>query len=100
MGLQVTQLDLHRHFHSPGAGVIEEVRVKRDKAFGFIRYINHTEAALAIRMGNTQSVLYGKQIKCSWGSKPTPPGTSSNPFPPPVPTPILSHADLLAYERN
>jgi hypothetical protein len=26
---QATQLDLHRHFHALGAGVIEEVRVQR-----------------------------------------------------------------------
>ncbi|XP_076925239.1 oligouridylate-binding protein 1B-like [Bidens hawaiensis] len=97
---EVTQLELHRHFHSLGAGVIKEVRVQRDKGFGFVRYNNHTEAALAIQMGNTQSILYGKQIKCSWGSKPMPPGTSSNPLPPPVPAPMLSAADLLAYERQ
>lgn len=59
----MTQLELHRHFHSIGAGVIEEVRLQRDKGFGFVRYSNHGEAALAIQMGNTQSVLYGKQIK-------------------------------------
>ncbi|KAD4889421.1 hypothetical protein E3N88_21494 [Mikania micrantha] len=88
------------HFHSLGAGVIEEVRVQRDKGFGFVRYNNHSEAALAIQMGNTQSIIYGKQIKCSWGSKPTPLGTSSNPLPPPVPGPMLSTADLLAYERQ
>ncbi|KAH7565623.1 hypothetical protein JRO89_XS09G0236100 [Xanthoceras sorbifolium] len=100
--LQVTQLDLHRHFHALGAGVIEEVRVQRDKGFGFVRYSTHAEAALAIQMGNTQSYLYGKQIKCSWGSKPTPAGTSSNPLPPPAaaPLPGLSAADLLAYERQ
>ncbi|XP_031262077.1 oligouridylate-binding protein 1B isoform X4 [Pistacia vera] len=99
---EVTQLDLHRHFHALGAGVIEEVRVQRDKGFGFVRYSTHAEAALAIQMGNTQSYLYGKQIKCSWGSKPTPPGTSSNPLPPPAaaPLPGLSAADLLAYERQ
>lgn len=34
-----------------------------DKGFGFVRYNNHAEAALAIQMGNTQSILYGKQIK-------------------------------------
>jgi nucleolysin TIA-1/TIAR len=62
-GLQVTQLDLHRHFHSLGAGVIEEVRVQRDKGFGFVRYSTHTEAAMAIQMGNAQSYLCGKQIK-------------------------------------
>lgn len=63
--LQVTQLDLHRHFHSLGAGVIEEVRVQRDKGFGFVRYSTHAEAALAIQMGNTtqSSYLFGKQMK-------------------------------------
>ncbi|CAI0470771.1 unnamed protein product [Linum tenue] len=99
---EATQLDLHRHFHSLGAGVIEEVRVQRDKGFGFVRYSTHAEAALAIQMGNTQSLLCGKPIKCSWGSKPTPPGTSSNPLPPPaaVPMPGLTATDLLAYERQ
>ncbi|KAB1670394.1 hypothetical protein ES319_1Z170900v1 [Gossypium barbadense] len=99
---EVTQLELHRHFHALGAGVIEEVRVQRDKSFGFVRYSTHAGAALAIQMGNTQSFLCGKQIKCSWGSKPTPPGTSSNPLPPPAaaPLPGLSAIDLLAYERQ
>jgi nucleolysin TIA-1/TIAR len=99
---EVSQLDLHRHFHALGAGVIEEVRIQRDKGFGFVRYSTHAEAALAIQMGNTQSMLYGKQLKCSWGSKPTPPGISSNPLPPPVaaPMPGFSASDLLAYERQ
>ncbi|KAK8641905.1 hypothetical protein V6N13_011273 [Hibiscus sabdariffa] len=99
---EVTQLELHCHFHALGAGVIEEVRVQRYKGFGFVRYSTHAGAALAIQMGNTQSFLCGKQIKCSWGSKPTPPGTSSNPLPPPVaaPLPGLSALDLLAYERQ
>ncbi|TYH48414.1 hypothetical protein ES332_D10G065500v1 [Gossypium tomentosum] len=98
---EVTQLELHRHFHALGAGVIEEVRVQRDKGFGFVRYSTHAEAALAIQMGNAQSYLCGKQIKCSWGSKPTPPGTSSNPLPPPAaPLPGFSATDLLAYERQ
>ncbi|XP_027167591.1 oligouridylate-binding protein 1B [Coffea eugenioides] len=99
---EATQLDLHRHFHALGAGVIEEVRVQRDKGFGFVRYSTHAEAALAIQMGNTPSILCGKPIKCSWGNKPTPPGTSSNPLPPPAlaPLPGLSATDLLAYERQ
>ncbi|KAL8249977.1 hypothetical protein R6Q59_033670 [Mikania micrantha] len=80
---EVTQLELHRIFIPLVLG-----------------YNNHSEAALAIQMGNTQSIIYGKQIKCSWGSKPTPLGTSSNPLPPPVPAPMLSTADLLAYERQ
>ncbi|CAN0877728.1 Oligouridylate-binding protein 1B [Linum grandiflorum] len=103
---QVSQLDLHRHFHSLNAGVIEEVRVQRDKGFGFVRYSTHAEAAFAIQMGNTQSLLCGKPIKCSWGSKPTPPGTSSNPLPPPAAAALPMHgggvsaAELLAYERQ
>ncbi|KAL5995148.1 Oligouridylate-binding protein 1B [Asimina triloba] len=96
-----TQLDLHRQFHSLGAGVIEEVRVQRDKGFGFVRYSTHQEAALAIQMGNAR-ILCGKPIKCSWGTKPTPPGTASTPLPPPAaaPFPGLSATDLLAYERQ
>lgn len=66
--LQVSQLDLHRHFHALGAGVIEEVRIQRDKGFGFVRYSTHAEAALAIQMGNTQSMLYGKQLKVFLGA--------------------------------
>ncbi|GAB4841958.1 Oligouridylate-binding protein 1B [Ancistrocladus abbreviatus] len=100
---EVTQLDLHRHFYNLGAGSIEEVRVQRDKGFGFVRYSTHAEAALAIQLGNSpNNPLLGKHIKCSWGSKPTPPGTASNPLPPPAPPalPSLSANDLLAYERQ
>ncbi|XP_057549328.1 oligouridylate-binding protein 1B-like [Amaranthus tricolor] len=98
---ETTQLDLHRHFHNLGAGSIEEVRVQRDKGFGFVRYSTHAEAALGIQLGNTQSMLLGKQIKCSWGSKPTPAGTASNPLPPPAPAPLgFSATDLLTYERQ
>ncbi|KAK4480756.1 hypothetical protein RD792_013839 [Penstemon davidsonii] len=60
---EVTQVDLHRHFHALGAGSIEEVRIQRDKGFGFVRYNTHAEASLAISMGNTQSFLCGRQIK-------------------------------------
>ncbi|GLU14216.1 hypothetical protein SLE2022_307990 [Rubroshorea leprosula] len=99
---EVSQNDLHRHFYVLGAGAIEEVRIQRDKGFGFVRYNTHAEAALAIQIGNAQSFLCGRQIKCSWGNKPTPPGTSSNPLPPPTaaPLPSLSATDLLAYERQ
>ncbi|KAL9270250.1 Oligouridylate-binding protein 1B-like protein [Drosera capensis] len=96
---ETTQLDLHRHFYALGAGSIEEVRVQRDKGFGFVRYSTHAEAATAIQIGNTQNMLLGKPIKCSWGSKPTPPGTLSNPLPPPAAAP-LSATGLMAYERQ
>ncbi|XP_015896176.1 RNA-binding protein 208 [Ziziphus jujuba] len=106
---EVTQAELHCQFHALGAGVIEEVRVQRDKGFGFVRYNTHEEAALAIQMANGR-IVRGKTMKCSWGSKPTPPGTSSNPLPPPAhPYQILpaaglnqgySPAELLAYQRQ
>lgn len=60
--MQVTSVDLHRHFHVLGAGVIEDVRVQRDKGFGFVRYSTHAEAARAIQLGNAR-VIYGKPIK-------------------------------------
>uniref|UniRef100_J3N9M4 RRM domain-containing protein n=1 Tax=Oryza brachyantha TaxID=4533 RepID=J3N9M4_ORYBR len=98
----VNSNDVHRFFHLLGVGSIEEVRVTRDKGFGFVRYSTHEEAALAIDTGNGQ-LIGGRQIKCSWGSKPTPPGTASAPLPPPAPAPFasgLSATDLLAYERT
>ncbi|XP_073308273.1 oligouridylate-binding protein 1-like isoform X2 [Primulina huaijiensis] len=98
---EVTSVDLHCHFHALGVGAIEDIRVQRDKGFGFIRYSSHAEAARAIQMGNAR-ILFGKPIKCSWGSKPTPPGTTSTPLPPPAAThmPGFTVADLAAYERQ
>ncbi|KAF5456563.1 hypothetical protein F2P56_026033 [Juglans regia] len=106
---EVTQAELHCQFHGLGAGVIEEVRVQRDKGFGFVRYNTHEEAASAIQMANGR-IIRGKPLKCSWGSKPTPPGTASNPLPPPsqpyqiLPTASMnqgySPAELLAYQRQ
>uniref|UniRef100_A0A803QT60 RRM domain-containing protein n=1 Tax=Cannabis sativa TaxID=3483 RepID=A0A803QT60_CANSA len=62
---EVTSVDLHRHFHALGAGTIEDVRVQRDKGFGFVRFTTHAEAAMAIQLGNAR-MLYGKTIKvCS-----------------------------------
>ncbi|KAL5204984.1 hypothetical protein ABZP36_009855 [Zizania latifolia] len=98
----VNSNDVHRFFHSLGVGSIEEVRVTRDKGFGFVRYSTHEEAALAIQTGNGQ-LIGGRQIKCSWGSKPTPPGTASVPLPPLAPAPYtsgVSAMDLLAYQRS
>ncbi|KAJ7966030.1 Oligouridylate-binding protein like [Quillaja saponaria] len=105
----VAQAELHCQFHALGAGVIEEVRIQRDKGFGFVRYNTHDEAASAIQMANGR-IVRGKPMKCSWGSKPTPPGTASNPLPPPTQTyqvlPAVSMnqgyspAELLAYQRQ
>ncbi|CAM0906746.1 unnamed protein product [Alopecurus aequalis] len=94
---EVTQDVLHRFFHALGAGALEEVRVQHGKGFGFVKYTNHAEAALAIQTGNGR-ILGGKPIKCSWGNKPTPVGTTSVLLPPPA-APSLPAADLLAYQR-
>ncbi|EEC83898.1 hypothetical protein OsI_29913 [Oryza sativa Indica Group] len=109
LGHEVNRDELHRHFYNLGVGAIEEVRVQQDKGFGFVRYSNHGEAALAIQMANGL-VVRGKPIKCSWGNKPTPPGTSSKPLPPPLPSyqPVpmagvpqgFSAADIVAYQRQ
>ncbi|KAK7259345.1 hypothetical protein RIF29_24949 [Crotalaria pallida] len=45
-----------------GIGTIEDIRVQRDKDFGFVRYSTHDEAALSIQMGNAR-ILFGKPIK-------------------------------------
>ncbi|MED6166112.1 ubiquitin-specific protease ubp1 [Stylosanthes scabra] len=52
-------------------------------------------------MGNAR-ILFGKPVKCSWGSKPTPPGTASTPLPPPstAHVPGFSPVGLAAYERQ
>ncbi|KAI7739672.1 hypothetical protein M8C21_020539, partial [Ambrosia artemisiifolia] len=98
---EVTSTDLHCHFHALGAGVIEDVRIQQDKGFGFIRYSSHAEAARAIQLGNTR-YLYGKPLKCSWGSKPTPPGSSLTPLPLPITGSNLGFPamDIAAYERQ
>ncbi|KAH7351946.1 hypothetical protein KP509_19G021600 [Ceratopteris richardii] len=43
---EVTLADLHTHFLVVGAGIIEDVRIQRDKGFGFVRYRTHDKAAL------------------------------------------------------
>ncbi|XP_061357614.1 oligouridylate-binding protein 1-like [Gastrolobium bilobum] len=98
---EVNSGDLHRQFLALGAGTIIDVRVQRDKGFGFVRFSTHAEAAFAIQMGNAQ-VLFGKPMKCSWGSKPTPPGTASTPLAPPTAAqvPGFSPTTLAAYERQ
>ncbi|XP_048555457.1 oligouridylate-binding protein 1-like [Triticum urartu] len=95
---EVTQDVLHRFFHALGAGAIEEVRVQHGKGFGFVKYSNHAETALAIQTGNGR-ILGGKPVKCSWGNKPTPPGTTSAPLPPPAAPSHPAAADLVAYQR-
>ncbi|KAK6126721.1 hypothetical protein DH2020_039536 [Rehmannia glutinosa] len=97
---EVTSVELHHHFHALGVGTIEDVRIQRDKGFGFIRYSSHAEAA---RYPDGKCpIVFGKPIKCSWGSKPTPPGTGSAPLPPPAAAhmPGFSVGDLAAYERQ
>lgn len=39
-------------------------------------------------------------MQCSWGSKPTPPGTNSTPLPPPAVVHMPGLNDLANYERQ
>eukprot|EP00252_Welwitschia_mirabilis_P000999 TRINITY_DN10984_c0_g1_i1.p1 TRINITY_DN10984_c0_g1~~TRINITY_DN10984_c0_g1_i1.p1 ORF type:complete len:472 (-),score=109.05 TRINITY_DN10984_c0_g1_i1:112-1527(-) len=107
---EVTQTELHRQFLTLGVGIIEDVRVQKEKGFGFVRYRTHEEAAKAILLGNGK-IICGKPIKCSWGSKPTPPNATSNlstqtavNFPGVVAGPGLnqgySAADFVAYQQQ
>ncbi|KAK4784915.1 hypothetical protein SAY86_001604 [Trapa natans] len=98
---EVSFVELHLHFHSLGAGAIEDVRVQRDKGFGFVRYSTHAEAALAIQLGHSR-ILCGKPIKCSWGNKQTPLGVNSNPLHPPATAlfPGFTVAELAAHQRQ
>ncbi|KAL8549999.1 hypothetical protein ACS0TY_008720 [Phlomoides rotata] len=102
VGNLAPEIDLHRHFHALGAGSIEEVRVQRDKGFGFVRYSTHAETAMDIQLGNTQSYLCGKPIKALVFSSASAHSNISNPLQPPTPAPLhgLSTADILAYERQ
>ncbi|KAL6635213.1 hypothetical protein ACP70R_027884 [Stipagrostis hirtigluma subsp. patula] len=84
-------------FHALDAGAIEEVRVQNGKGFGFVRYSNHAEAALAVQVGNGR-IVCGKPIKCSWGNKQTPPGATSTPLTPPAASGV-GDADIIAYGR-
>lgn len=49
-------------------GVIEEIRVHKDKSFGFIRFTSHESAGRAICAMNGRN-LGSKPIKCSWGKE-------------------------------
>lgn len=42
--------------------MIEDVRVQKDKGFGFVRYRTHEEAAFAIQAANGR-VICGKSVK-------------------------------------
>ncbi|KAH7307267.1 hypothetical protein KP509_22G052100 [Ceratopteris richardii] len=108
---EVTLADLHTHFLVVGAGIIEDVRIQRDKGFGFVRYRTHDEAARAIQIANGM-IIGGKPIKCSWGTKPTVPGATAShahggaqvmPLQGLMTTGLsqgYTAADLLAYQRQ
>ncbi|GJX35416.1 hypothetical protein Tco_0246973 [Tanacetum coccineum] len=64
--LLVTQLKLHRHFYSVGAGVIEEVRLQRDKGFDSILDILFTWKA---RSTMDESRTRKHTLKIHWDLK-------------------------------
>eukprot|EP00271_Cylindrocystis_brebissonii_P006237 TRINITY_DN1893_c0_g1_i3.p1 TRINITY_DN1893_c0_g1~~TRINITY_DN1893_c0_g1_i3.p1 ORF type:complete len:285 (+),score=45.62 TRINITY_DN1893_c0_g1_i3:561-1415(+) len=93
LALECSQAELHRQFYTLGAGTIEEVRIQRDKGFGFVRYSRTEEAARAIQMGAGR-LICGRPIKCSWGSKPTPANIPSAPLGLPSPSPFPTYPQM------
>ncbi|KAL0346781.1 UNVERIFIED_CONTAM: Oligouridylate-binding protein 1 [Sesamum calycinum] len=92
-----------------------DVRIQRDKGFGVIRVspeayfysltIHHRRSGSSTAARVTSPTLRNPVLPgrdCSWGNKPTPPGTSSAPLPPPAAAhmPGFTAADLAAYERQ
>ncbi|KAG5570752.1 hypothetical protein H5410_060518 [Solanum commersonii] len=65
------------------------------------RYNSHAEATRAIKMGNSRN-LFGKHVKCSWGSNPTSAGSNSNSLPHHAirKLPDIIAMDLATYERK
>ena len=63
---EATEESLRQIFHS--YGTIEEVRIQKDKSFGFVRYQTHDQATRAI-ISASGTVLCNRTIKCSWGKE-------------------------------
>lgn len=55
-------MELHRQFYALQVGLIEEVKVNKEKGFGFVRYRTNKEAAAAIQAGNGR-VICGRSVK-------------------------------------
>lgn len=60
-------------------GIIEEVRIQKDKGFGFVKYQNHDQATRAIIAMNG-TVIGTRPVRCSWGKERA---NSTNPSHPP-----------------
>ncbi|RVX17139.1 Oligouridylate-binding protein 1B [Vitis vinifera] len=109
---EVTQLDLHRHFHTFGAGweIPSQFCVANQSSgqmlaaqlclhdmsrmvvcgFKSLKVVDTGSVVVCSRpiSYDSHSIETWCDNLCSWGSKPTPPGTSSNPLPPPAAAPL------------
>mmetsp|Transcript_10141 Transcript_10141/g.16625 ORF Transcript_10141/g.16625 Transcript_10141/m.16625 type:complete len:394 (+) Transcript_10141:131-1312(+) len=69
-------------------GLVEDIRIQKEKGYAFVRFSNHDEAARAI-VGATGRQIHGRSIRCSWSSSSasSPAGGNSNTSPLPIITP-------------
>eukprot|EP01095_Lingulamoeba_sp_RSL-Kostka_P017668 TRINITY_DN9339_c1_g1_i4.p1 TRINITY_DN9339_c1_g1~~TRINITY_DN9339_c1_g1_i4.p1 ORF type:complete len:457 (+),score=201.49 TRINITY_DN9339_c1_g1_i4:347-1717(+) len=66
LGSDVTEDNLRNVFSNYGR--IEEIRIQKDKNFGFVRYATHDQATRAI-VNVHGTVIVSKPVKCSWGKE-------------------------------
>lgn len=66
LGPEITEEALGTCFQ--GFGVIEEVRIQKDKGFGFVKFQNHDQATRAIFTVNG-TILGSRPVRCSWGKE-------------------------------
>jgi len=79
----VTESTLAATFQNYGS--IEEVRVQKNKGYGFVKFHSHDQAARAILSAN-ETTIEGRPIRCSWGKErvnatPTAPVAQSQMYP-------------------
>eukprot|EP01103_Thecamoeba_quadrilineata_P009937 TRINITY_DN2038_c0_g2_i1.p1 TRINITY_DN2038_c0_g2~~TRINITY_DN2038_c0_g2_i1.p1 ORF type:complete len:180 (+),score=28.83 TRINITY_DN2038_c0_g2_i1:124-663(+) len=61
-------------------GMIEEIRIQKDRGFGFVRFQVHDSAARAILTVNGRNFGGSRPVRCSWGKE-----RASNQAQPPTP---------------
>lgn len=50
-------------------GLIEEIRIQKDRGFGFVRFQAHDSAARAIVSVNGRNIGGSRPVRCSWGKE-------------------------------
>jgi len=87
-------------------GVIEEIRMQKDKGFAFVKFQSHDQAARAIASVHGRGIG-SKVVKCSWGKERTASSNSSTYIKPlpflllfPILIPNLSCSNMLSTHNT